>query len=43
MWLIMWHFMSSLCGAAEMNPASIHEDADSIPGPSQWGKDLVLL
>ena len=24
------------------NPTSIHEDADLIPGPDPWIKDLVL-
>ena len=32
-------FLSWLSGK---NPASIHEDSSSIPGLTQWDKDLAL-
>ena len=34
---------SSNCGAVEMNPTRNNEVAGSIPGLSQWVKDLALL
>ena len=36
-------YRSSHCGSAVMNPTSIHEAAGSIPGLTQWVKDLALL
>ena len=34
---------SSHCGSAVMNPIRIYQDTGSIPGLSQWVKDLALL
>ena len=32
-----------LVAQQDKNPTGIREDAGSIPSPTQWGKDLVLL
>ena len=34
---------SSHCGAVEMKPTSIQEDAGLIPGLTHWVGDLALL
>ena len=34
---------SSCHGSVVMNPTSIHEDTDLIPGLTKWLKDPVLL
>ena len=34
---------NSHCGSLVTNPTSIQEDVDSIPNPTQWVKDSVLL
>ena len=40
--LIKYIYWSSCCGAVEMNPTSIYENACSIPGLVQWVGDPVL-
>ena len=34
---------SSPCGTAETNPTRNHEVVGSLPGLTQWVKDLALL
>ena len=33
----------SHCGAVEINPTNIHEDAGLIPAFPTWVRDIVLL
>ena len=33
---------SSHCGSMETNPISIHDDVGSMPGLTQWVRDLAL-
>ena len=52
LWKTVWRFLrklnvelpyaSSHCGSEVMNPTSIHENASSIPGLTQWVKDPTL-
>ena len=41
--LLKWVYRRSCCGAAEMTPASIHEDASSIPGLTWWVSVPAML
>ena len=40
--LFKMQFWSSRHGSEEMNLTSIHKDAGSIPGLSQWVKDPAM-
>ena len=40
--ITVYNFGSSHHGSAVTNPASIHENTDSIPGLAQWVKDPML-
>ena len=33
----------SHCGAVETNPTSIHDDVGSVPGLTQWVRDVEFL